>query len=159
MVVIHILTALFYLSLFFKILPFCNTAAFWPLFTFTTQNMAPFLTWSTTFTNFIALHRINSNAILPILTATGVSKTTQPHCIFAPATPTILGFTARQMSQLPTRLCGQGHWTPNLHGQWGGCFPFEPTLKFSLYSLFKAKGSRKIINIFSHFPGLFLDTN
>ena len=48
----------------------------------------------------------------------------------------------------------------------GGCAPFEPplmeghlTLKFPSYSLFRPKGGRKTINIFSHFHGLVPDTN
>ena len=40
------------------------------------------------------------------------------NCMLAPATPTISGFTAKEMSQLPTRL----------RGQWGGTAPFEPPL-------------------------------
>ena len=41
--------------------------------------------------------------------------TKRPHCMLAPATPTISGFTAREMSQPPTRL----------HGRRGGCSPFQ----------------------------------
>ena len=44
-------------------------------------------------------------------------KKKRPHCMLAPATHTISGFTAREMSQLPTRLHGRGHWNPKL--RWG----------------------------------------
>ena len=47
-----------------------------------------------------------------------------------------------------------------------GGFPFEPPstgghppLQFPPYSLFRPKGSRKTINLFSHFHGLVPDTN
>ena len=40
--------------------------------------------------------------------------------MLAPATPMISGFTAKEMSQLPTRLHGQGHRSPKLHGRQGG---------------------------------------
>ena len=40
-----------------------------------------------------------------------------PHCMLAPTTPTISGFTARKMSQLPTRLCGGVTETPNWVGR------------------------------------------
>ena len=48
----------------------------------------------------------------------------------------------------------------------GGCAPFKLPLmeghlplKFTLYSLFRPKGSCKTINIFNHYRGLVPDTN
>ena len=67
-------------------------------------------------------------------------KQNKTHCMLA--TPTISGFTAREMSRLPTRLRGRGHQIPNCVGH-------------SLYNspclIFRAKGSRKTINLFLQF--------
>ena len=49
------------------------------------------------------------------------------------------------MSQLPTRLQGGN-----------GLHPFQPPLKFTPHSIFRAKGGQKTINVFSHFHGLSL---
>ena len=82
------------------------------------------------------------------------------------ATPTISGFTAREMPQVPTRACGRGHRNHNLPGRRGGTAPFEPPstgvhppLKFPPYSLFRPKGSRKSSDFLSHFHGLVPDIN
>ena len=48
--------------------------------------------------------------------------------MLAPATPTISGFTAKEMPQVPTRARGRGHRNHKLRGRSGGCAPFEPTL-------------------------------
>ena len=79
--------------------------------------------------------------------------------------PTISGFTAREMSQLPTRLRGRVTETPNCVGG-EGLRPLPtpinggtPPLKFPPYSLFRTKGGRKTINVFSHFHGIMPDNN
>ena len=84
--------------------------------------------------------------------------------MLATATPTISGFTATEMSQLPTRL--RDHRIPKLRGRRGGTAPFEPLLnggtpplKSPPYSIFRTEDSRKTINVFSHFHGLIPDTN
>ena len=94
-----------------------------------------------------ALRRINSNAVLSLFWLQ-LGQTKRPHCMLAPATPTIWGFTAREMSQLCTRLRGRSHWNPELRGRLhplgtpinGG---EHLSLKFPLYSLFRPKGWRK----------------
>ena len=53
-------------------------------------------------------------------------QTKQPHYMLAPATLTILGFTAREMSRLPTRLRGQRHQSHKLRGRWGAAPPSNP---------------------------------
>ena len=96
--------------------------------------------------------RINSNTVLSLFWLQ-LRQT--------PAKPTILGFTAREMSQLPTRLCGRGHWNPTFCGWQGGCVPFQPPLtggkpffKIPLVLIFRPKGCRKNFNFFSHFHDL-----
>ena len=71
-----------------------------PSFSFYITNLAPFMKWSTTSSNLL----------------TGTRKFTSILC-FSPATPTILGFTEREMSLLRTRLHWQCHWNPKLCGQ------------------------------------------
>ena len=66
-------------------------------------------------------------------------------CLVSLSTQTISGFTASEMSQLPTRLQGGN-----------GLHPFQPSLKFTPHSIFRAKGGQKTINVFSHFHGLSL---
>ena len=53
-----------------------------------------------------------------------------------------------------------------LRGWWGICTPFEPPLmgghsplKFPAYTLFRPKGGRKTINVFSHIHRLVSNTN
>ena len=50
-------------------------------------------------------------------------------------------------------------YPPDCVGGEGAALPSNPHFKFSPYSLFRAKGSRNTINIFSHFHGLVPDTN
>ena len=82
-------------------------------------------------------------------------QTQCPHCMLAPTTSMILGFTTREMSLLPTRLCGWRRTAP-IRTPLTRRHPF---LKFPLYSLFRAKGGRKTIKIFSHYHGLIPGTN
>ena len=110
-----------------------------------------------------ALRRITSNTVLSLFWLQ-LWQTKQPHSMLAPATPTISSFTVREMSQLPTRLCGRSNWNCKLHGR-RGAQPLQTTinrgtspLKFPPYLLFTPKGSRKTINVFSHFHGLIPDT-
>ena len=99
----------------------------WPL-TFSTPNLSPFLTLSTTYTN--------------LLTGTQLGQTKRPRYMLAPATPKILSYIAREMSQLPTRL----------RGQRGGCAPFKPPLTGGHPPLKFTR--RKTVNFFSHFHWL-----
>ena len=71
-----------------------------------------------------ALFRINSNAMFSLFWwQLGHMK--WPHCMLASATHVISGFTAREMSQLPTRLLGQCHCISKLLGRWGGFAPLK----------------------------------
>ena len=86
--------------------------------------------------------------------------------MLAPATPTISGFTAREMPQVPTpERVGGVTETTNCVGD-EGLRPLRtpvnggtPPLKFPPYSLFRPKGGRKTINFFTHFLGFVPDTN
>ena len=136
---------------------------FWPPFTFSTPNLAPFLTWNTTSTNLLTgtwesrqvLCRTNWNAVFSLLWLQ-LRQTKQPHHMLAPATPSISGFTAREMSQLPTRLCWRGHRNPKLRGRrarrlhllWTPINKGTPPLKSPSYLLFRSKGGWKTINVF-----------
>ena len=64
------------------------------------------------------VYRTNSNAFFSLF-CLQQGQTKWHHCMLAPTTPTISGFTARKMFQLSTRLHGWGHWTPKLHRQRG----------------------------------------
>ena len=55
------------LSLFFKIIPIATLLhIFWPPFTFSTPNLAPFPTYLPGLESPQALHRIKSNAVLSL---------------------------------------------------------------------------------------------
>ena len=56
---------------------------------------------------FVALNQM-SNAVLSLFWLE-LWQTKWPHCMLVPATPMISDFTAREMPQVPTRACGQGH--------------------------------------------------
>ena len=91
-----------------------------------------------------AICRTKGNAVFSLFWQQ-LGQTKWPHYMLVSATPTISVFPARQMSQLPIRLHGWGHWNPKLHDQQGGCTPFQlplmgdTPLKFLPYSIFKAK--------------------
>ena len=77
--------------------------------------------------------------------------------MLAPATPTILDFTAWKMSQLLSEdpnycVCGGGGQSPLR------TLINEGTPTF-VYLLFRPKGGLKAINDFSHFCGLIPDTH
>ena len=71
-----------------------------------------------------ALRRINSNAVVSLFWLQ-LGQTNQPRCMLASATPMISSSTAREISQLLTRLRGPGRWTPQLRGWQEGTAPFE----------------------------------
>ena len=90
------------LSLFFKLLPISNTSV------------------CAAYSYLATIHFRHGVLLLLIcllieLIWLQLGQTKWPHCMLAPATNTISGFKGRKMSQLPTRLCGQGHWIPKLH--------------------------------------------
>ena len=95
---------------------------------------------------------------------TGANKMTPLHV--APATPTISGFTARKMPQVPTRARGRGRKMQNSSAAWGLC-PLRspaltgghPPLKFPPSLLFRPKGGQKTINFFSHVHQLVPDAH
>ena len=78
------------------------------------------------------------------------------HCMLTPATPTMSGFPAREMSQLSTRLHGRVTESPICVGP-----IIRRTLpsKFPPYSIFRAKGGQKTIKFCSNFHGVTPDTN
>ena len=78
-----------------------------------------------------ALCRIKSNAVLSLFWLE-LGQTKWPH-VLVPTTPTISGFAAREMPQVPgTRYpperVGGGHWNHNLCGRRRGTALFEPPL-------------------------------
>ena len=108
------------------------------------------------------LRKIKSNAVLSLFWLE-LGQKKWPHCMLAPATPTISGFKAGEMTQEPSRARGRGHWNHTLRGGRGGQAPFEPQLtgghpplKFPPYSLCSPKGGRKTINFLPIFMGLYL---
>ena len=111
-------------------------------FTFSTPNLAPFRHGVPLLPTCLpglespqVLHRIKSNAVLSLFRLE-LGLTKWPHCILAPATPTISSFTAREMPQVATRT------THCISGD--GAQP---------------KGGRKTITLFSNFHGVVPDTN
>ena len=127
------------LSLFFKILPISNTSVC------AAYNLATiqFAYWD---------WKVSKRFIGLIWLQQGQIK--QPHYTLAPATNTISNFIGREMSQLPTRLCGQGHWISKLHGLCPIRTPINnerPPLKKTPCLILRAiaKGSRKTIDVFS----------
>ena len=106
---------------------------FWPLFmiTFSTPNLPSFRhgvlllsTWLPGLESPQALHRIKSIAVLSLFCL----ELKWFHCMLAPATPMILDYASREITQLPPRLHGRGHWNPKLRGWWGRCGPFQHPL-------------------------------
>ena len=59
-----------------------------------------------------ALRRTNSNAVFSLFWLQ-VGQAKRLRCMLAPATPMISGFTARELSQLPTRCVGRVTESPN----------------------------------------------
>ena len=81
-------------------------------------------------------------------------QTKRPYYMLAPATPTILGFTAREMSQLPTRLRGRGHRNPGLRGRSHRNPP--PPLKFPHTRYLGQRAAEKPSTFLAIFMGLSL---
>ena len=126
------------LSLFFKLLPISNTGISAADILATVSFLYPKLGHFSDRVLLLAtcllgresphaLHRTISNTFFSLIWLQ-LRQTKQPHCMLAPATPTISGFPARKMTQLPTRLRGQGHWIPQLRRQRGDTAPFQSPL-------------------------------
>ena len=86
-----------------------------------------------------------------------------PYYITTPAATPLIVENNFCTKRTPYSATHQIAWAGSLNCQiaWAAreLRPLEPPLKFSPYSIFRAKGGRKTINCFSHFHGLFPDTN
>ena len=122
------------MSLFFKILPFPTLVSmlhlFLPPFTFSTPNLAPFSTWSTIIILLqICLSGLKSPQVLCRTNSCSPSRgeTKWPHCMLAPATPTISGCKqGKCLSYLPD--CMGGVIANCMGGEGVVPAPFEPPL-------------------------------
>ena len=112
--------------------------------------MALFPTWSTISTIPQVLRRINPNALLSLFWLQ-LGQTKRPHCMLAQLHPQFRVLQQGKCLSYPPDCMDWVTETPLTRGQ--------RLLKFHPYSLFRPKGGRKTINLFTHFHGLMPNNN